>query len=66
MQCFQLPKHTSSHLDKLNRDFFWKKTNTEKGMPLIAWNKFYRPKSKEGLGLRKTEAVNKVFQCKLA
>lgn len=35
-------------------------------MPLIAWDQVCRPKSRGGLGLRKTEVVNKVFQCKLA
>ena len=65
MQCFELPTKASSYLDKCNREFFWKKYNIEKGMPLIAWDKVCRPKSQGGLGLRKTEAVNKAFQCKL-
>jgi len=65
MQCFEFPSSASKYLDKCNRDFFSKKSNTEKGMPLITWDKVYRPKSRGGLGLRKTEAVNKAFQCKL-
>ena len=66
MQCFQLPKSTTNLLDKISRDFFWKKTSTEKGLPLIAWDKVCLPKDKGGLGLCKTNAVNKAFQYKLA
>ena len=33
---------------------------------MIAWDTICRPKSAGGLGLRKTEAVNAAFQCKLA
>jgi len=35
-QCFELPKNTTKYLDKCNREFFWKKTNSEKGLSLIA------------------------------
>ena len=38
----------------------------EKGLPLIAWGQVCMPKVKGGLGLRKREAIHKVFQCKLA
>jgi len=65
-QCFQVPITTSQQLDKLSREFFWRHTNTEKGLPLVAWNKLCLPKSKGGIGLRRTKAVNKAFQCKLA
>ena len=41
------------------------KNNTKKGLPLIAWDKICMPKSKGGLGLCKTDAVDKAFQCKL-
>ena len=66
MQCFQLPQSTSNHINKISRDFFWQKSDTEKGQPLLAWDKVCMPKSKGGLGLRKIESVNKAFQCKLA
>jgi len=32
---------------------------------MISWNKLRMPKSIGGLGLRKTEAFNKTFRCKL-
>ena len=65
MQCFELPSSTSKYLDKCNREFFWKKSNTEKGLPLVSWDKACRPKSRGGSGLQKIEAINKAFQCKL-
>jgi len=65
MQCFELPHNVRKYLDKCNREFFWKKSNTKKGFSLIAWDKVCRPKSIGGLGLRKTQAINKAFQCKL-
>ena len=32
---------------------------------MITWDKICKPKAKGGLGLRKLEAVNEAFQCKL-
>jgi len=54
MQCFQLPKAVTTQLDRINKDFLWKKTNTEKGLNLIAWDKVCMSKVKGGLELRKT------------
>ena len=34
MQCFQLPKETNRLIDKISRDFFLKKTNDNKGLPI--------------------------------
>ena len=55
-----------SKLDNLSRGFFWKKSNMEKGLPLIAWDKVCMPKSKGGLGFHETEVANKACKCKLA
>ena len=66
MQCFQLPQTVLKQLDSINRDFFWKSTTTDKGMKMITWDKVCMPKARGGLGLRKAEAINKAFQCKLA
>jgi len=66
MQCFELPKAMMNQLDNINREFFWKKSNTYKGMKMIAWDRVCMPKVKGGLGLRKAEAINKAFQCELA
>ena len=35
MQCLELPQNANKNLDKRNREFFWKKSNTEKGLTLI-------------------------------
>jgi len=37
MQCFQLPTAISNNIDRVSREFFWKKFNFEKGLPLVAW-----------------------------
>jgi len=61
MQLFQLPSAVTSQLDRINKDFLYKKSNTEKGLHLIAWDRICMPKAKGGLGLRKANAVNKAF-----
>jgi len=66
MQSFRLPYAISNIIDRVGREFFWKKNNTEKGLPLVAWDKVCRPKEYGGLGLRKTAEVNQAFQSKLA
>ena len=66
MQCFQLPNVITAQVDRLSIEFFWKKNNTEKGLPLIAWDCICQPKDRGKIGLRKTIAVNIAFQCKLA
>ena len=66
MQCFQLPNRMATKIDRLNREFFWNKNDTDKGLLLVAWDRACRPKDRGGLGLRKTVAINIAFQCKLA
>jgi len=61
MQCFQLPQATLDQLNRTHRKFFWKTSSSEKGLPLVAWDKICLPKAKGGLGLRKSEAVNQAF-----
>jgi len=36
MQCFEIPHHTSKYLEKCSREFIWRKSNTEKGLPMIS------------------------------
>jgi len=65
MQCYKLPSIVTDQLDRINRDIFWKNSNSDKGMPLVAWDKVCRPKQCGGLGIRKTAAVNTAFLAKL-
>ena len=58
IQCFQLQKSASNQLGKLNTAFFWKKSNVEKGLSLIVWEKICIPKTKGGLGFCKMDDVN--------
>jgi len=66
MQCYKLPSRITDQLDRIHREFFWKKNTSEKGLPLVAWDKICRPKILGGLGLRKSAAVNIAFLAKLA
>jgi len=65
MQCFQLPCTTSRQIDKISREFFWKKSTSLRGLPMVSWDKICRPKKSGGLGLRKMEAINSTFLSKL-
>ena len=66
MQCFQLPSAVSNNIDRISREFFWKSSTQDKGLPLVAWNKICKPKQTGGLGLRKIAAINQAFLTKLA
>jgi len=66
MQCFQLPQVTLDQLNRTHRQFFWKNSASDKGLPSVAWDKICLPKTKGGLGIRKAEAINQAFQDKLA
>jgi len=50
MQCFHLRLSTSSQLDTIHRNFFWKTSYSNNGLPIIAWDKICKPKAKGGLG----------------
>ena len=36
---FNLKTIFSQNLDRIYREFFWKKSNSEKGLPMVAWDK---------------------------
>ena len=40
MQCFELPKKTTTLLDRVNRRFFWKKSGNEQGFLWLHGIKF--------------------------
>ena len=63
MQNFMLPRSVHLEMDKINREFFWNKGTDYK--PLIGWDDICKPYDKGGLGIRKTENMNKALQMKL-
>jgi len=65
MQCYPLPTRITCQIDRTHREFLWKTSNSNKGMPLVAWDKICRPKTLGGLGLRKSAAVNTACLAKL-
>jgi len=36
MQCSQLPSMTNRNIDRISRNFFWKKSNDNKGLPMVS------------------------------
>jgi len=65
MQCFQIPLSMAREVDRICRNFFWKKADCNNGLSMVSWDKICRPKKFGGLGLRKMEAVNSAFLSKL-
>ena len=58
-----LPRSVHLEMDKINKEFFWNKRINYK--PLIGWDDICKPCDKGGLGIRKTENMNKALQMKL-
>jgi len=56
---------TNKKIDKISRDFFWKKYDDIKGLSIVSWDKNFQHKRLGGLGLRKMEAFNGTFLWKL-
>ena len=68
MNCFKLTKRNNEDLDRINRNFLWLPNIGSKEairFPLVAWDEVCRPKSKESLGIRRNEDVNKALITKL-
>jgi len=59
MQCFELPLNISRYIDKCNREFFRKKSPTEKGMPMIFGEKSICQNAKEDLDFTKQRQLTK-------
>ena len=49
MQCFQLPNLTSRKINKISRDFFWKKLTLSKAYQWCPGIKFVDPSNQEAL-----------------
>lgn len=67
MQMLALPKRTLDKLDKIQRDFWWKKDDSKKkGGYIREWNNMCRPKSQGGLGIKNPHKFNIALLTKLA
>lgn len=55
---YALLVHLATKIGQLHRKFFWNKSNSVDGNPLITWAKFCKLKSLDGLGLRKMPYAN--------
>jgi len=42
MQCFSLPRKTTTGVNKIARDFFGEKSSTQHGIPTVSWDKSCR------------------------
>ncbi|XP_034211169.1 uncharacterized protein LOC117624139 [Prunus dulcis] len=64
MQTAKLPMSICDELDKLNRNFFWGGSDKKTKVHLCQWDLLCRPKSKGGLGFKKTHEMNKALLAK--
>lgn len=51
-------------MDQLNRDFLWGDTDQKRKIHLTGWDMICRPKSNGGLGINKSEDMNKAMLAK--
>ncbi|CAL8105061.1 unnamed protein product [Prunus armeniaca] len=65
MQTAKLPTSVCDALDKLNRNFFWGRSEKRSRVHLCQWDLVCRPKSKGGLGFKKTGAMNQALLAKI-
>lgn len=59
-----MPKIICVSLEKIQRDFLWRKGEDEGGMHLVAWERVCIPKDKGGAGLRRLKSMNKTLLSK--
>lgn len=58
MSRFPIPSKVVKEMDKLRRNFLWKKGKELKGYYLVNWNTVMLNKSRGGLGIRKLKVQN--------
>ncbi|CAL8078089.1 unnamed protein product [Prunus armeniaca] len=65
MQTSKLPRSICEDLDKVNRNFFWGGSEKKHKIHLCQWDLVCKPKSKGGLGLKKTHDMNQALLAKV-
>ena len=65
MPCAQLPNKILDGIDRLNRNFLWRSTDTARKLHWVGWEKVAKPKKAGGLGLQTTKGRNSVLLAKL-
>lgn len=64
MQVISFPISLCEDLDRVNRNFLWGSTESHRRVHLIGWDKVSVPKDQGGLGIRKTQDMNKILLAK--
>lgn len=58
------PKGIYNSMEKLQRDFLWRRGREESGIHLVAWDRICSPKRMGGCGLHTLHAMNQALLCK--
>ena len=66
LSLFRMPRSVSSRLEKIQRDFLWGSSSTERKIHLIKWENVCRCKMKGGIGIRSLNVMNKALLSKWA
>lgn len=66
MQTAKIPMSIYENLDILNRNFLWGGSDKKQKIHLCQWDLVCKPKSKGGLGLKKTHDMNEALLAKVA
>lgn len=65
MQNVLLPNKILEGIDRVNRNFLWGSTETERKMDGVNWEKVMKPKDLGGLGLQTAKGRNTTLLAKL-
>ncbi|KAL7239794.1 hypothetical protein ACSBR2_005630 [Camellia fascicularis] len=65
MQTMELPRQLCDDIDRINRNFLWGDTETQKKVHLVNWDSVCKNKAEGGLGLRKAGDQNTTLLTKL-